>query len=193
MTVITEKQSIPKILVYEELDGLNVYYSGYQTVLNNLQNAESIMGSSGLQSFIIEVVKDFFKSKLKKNYFILSNEVGLHISKRNNLSADIAIFSKENLKIKDLTSNYISVAPTVVIEVDTKADFTNINPADYFNIKTQKLLDFGVQKVVWIYTKSEKIMVATQGSPWLTIDWDKDIEVLGQQINILKMLKEEGY
>ncbi len=193
MSVLIKEKIIPKVLIYEQLDGLNIYYSGYESVLDNLQNAESVMGSSGLQSFVIEIVKDYLKLSLGKEYRFLSNEVGLHLANRSNLSADIAIFSKKNLPVKNLEDKYITIAPEVVIEIDTKADFTNINPADYFNIKTQKLLDFGVQKVVWIYTTSEKIMVATADSSWKTMDWNSDIEVLGEQLNVLKLLKDEGF
>ena len=193
MSVLIKEKIIPKVLIYEQLDGLNIYYSGYESVLDNLQNAESVMGSSGLQSFVIEIVIDYLKLSLGKEYRFLSNEVGLHLANRSNLSADIAIFSKKNLPVKNLEDKYITIAPEVVIEIDTKADFTNINPADYFNIKTQKLLDFGVQKVVWIYTTSEKIMVATADSSWKTMDWNSDIEVLGEQLNVLKLLKDEGF
>lgn len=193
MSVLVKEKIIPKILIYEELDGLNIYYSDYESVLDNLQNAESVMGSSGLQSFVIEIVKDYLKLNLGKKYRFLSNEVGLHLGNKSNLSADIAIFSKKKLPIKSLEDKYITVAPEVVIEIDTKADFTNINPADYFNIKTQKLLDFGVQKVVWIYTTSQKIMVATADNSWQTMDWNNEIEVLGTKLNVLKLLKEEGF
>ena len=193
MEVLVKEKVIPKGLVYEELDGLNIYYSGYKAVLDNFQNAESIIGSSGLQSFIIEVIKDFFKLKLGKSYLVLSNEVGLHIGKKNNLNADIAIFSKKQLSVKDLEDKYITVAPEIVIEVDTKADFTDIKPADYFNIKTQKLLDFGVKEVVWIYTQSEKIMLATPKKAWTTMDWDETISVLSYSLNVLQLLKDEGF
>ena len=193
MSVLLKEKIIPKVLIYEELDGLNIYYSNYESVLDNLQNAESVMGSSGLQSFVIEVIKDALKLKLGAKYRFLSNELGLHLANKNNLSADIAIFSKKRLPIKNLEDKYITIAPEVVIEIDTKADFTNISPADYFNIKTQKLLDFGVQKVIWIYTTSEKIMVATADSSWKTMDWNSNIEVLGEELNVFKLLKEEGF
>lgn len=193
--MITEVKElvIPNILIYEQLDGLNIYYSNYQSVLENLENVESVMGSSGLQSFIIEMVKDFLKINLANNYRFLSNEVGLHISKNNNLSADTAIFSKTALPLSELVDKYLNIAPKVVIEIDTKADFSNMSAGDYFNIKTQKLLDFGVEQVVWIYTQSKKIMSATNDAPWQTMDWNKNVEVLGETLNVVQLLKKEGY
>ncbi len=188
-----EELVIPDILIYEQLDGLNIYYSNYQSVLENLENIESVMGSSGLQSFIIEIVKDFLKINLANDYRFLSNEVGLHISNNNNLSADIAIFSKIALPLSELEDKYLKIPPRIVIEIDTKADFSNMSAGDYFNIKTQKLLDFGVEQVVWIYTQSKKIMSATIDEAWQITDWNKDVEVLGERLNVFELLKKEGY
>ena len=40
------------------------------------------------------------------------------------------------------------------------------------------MLNFGVERVIWILTNSKKVLVATPNNDWLTMDWDKDIEIL---------------
>ena len=52
----------------------------------------------------------------------------------------------------------------LVIEVDTKADLRKFeNPQDYFHRKTQDLLDSGVKKVIWIFTKEKKNLGSRKG------------------------------
>ena len=63
---------------------------------------------------------------------------------------------------------------------------------DYIFDKSQKLLDFGVEKVFWVTTKTRKIFMATQNKNWLIMDWDSTIEVMENcTINIKEMLDEE--
>ena len=82
----------------------------------------------------------------------------------------------------------------MVIEIDTKADLRKFeNPQDYFHRKTQDLLDAGVKKVIWIFTKDKKIWVAEKGKPWLIVDPNYEIEVLdGVSFKLEDLLKEEG-
>lgn len=59
--------------------------------------------------------------------------------------------------------------------------------------KTQKLLDFGTEKVIWIFTLYGKVLIAEQGQDWLTRSWEKDVELLnGHNFNIENHLREEG-
>jgi uncharacterized protein (DUF2164 family) len=55
------------------------------------------------------------------------------------------------------------------------------------------LLDFGVEKVLWIFTKHQKVMVAIKDQDWLTKNWNQEIELLdGEYFNIGKFLADEG-
>ncbi len=55
------------------------------------------------------------------------------------------------------------------------------------------MLDSGVQKVIWIFTKDRKVWIAERGKPWLIVDWDHDIELIEKiTLNIDKLLKEGG-
>jgi uncharacterized protein (DUF2164 family) len=55
------------------------------------------------------------------------------------------------------------------------------------------LLDFGVEKVLWIFTRHQKVMVAIKYQDWLTKNWNQEIELLdGEYFNIGKFLADEG-
>jgi hypothetical protein len=65
---------------------------------------------------------------------------------------------------------YINVAPDFIIEIDTKAAINEggqIGGLDYFQTKTDTLLNFGVKKLVWIFTQNRKILVAEKGKAWI--------------------------
>ncbi|MFN0200732.1 MAG: Uma2 family endonuclease, partial [Bacteroidia bacterium] len=86
---------VPKSLIYETINGKTIYYRGYREVLRNNQTFSDIMGSSYLQSLLISCIFSFICTKLsKKKYTILTNEVGLHLGNKDNLSNDIAIYDK---------------------------------------------------------------------------------------------------
>ena len=60
-------------------------------------------------------------------------------------------------------------------------------------VKTNKLLEFGVAKVIWVMSSSKRVMIATPTDDWRIVDWHKDIEVLdGISFNIGQYLKSEG-
>ena len=85
-------KTIPESLIYEVIDGKPLYYEGYKDVLANKKTSEEIMGASGLQSFIIQYLLEVLYLKIgRKKYHFLTNEIGTHLDKNNNLSGDIYI------------------------------------------------------------------------------------------------------
>jgi len=50
------KRKIPESFIYEILDRKPLYYKGYKEAIRNHQTAESIMGASSLQVFIITYI-----------------------------------------------------------------------------------------------------------------------------------------
>jgi Uma2 family endonuclease len=187
-------ENVPDSLIYEMMDGEPLYYRGYKDVLNNKKSLEDIMGSSTLQSFIINyLLRLIFRNFDERKYLVLTNELGLHISDKVNFSGDIAIFDRSEFSVENINKKYADIPPKVVCEVDSKIDILNDRNLDYVNIKTQKLLDFGVEKVIWIFTVSQKVLVAKNDSDWLTKDWNQEIELLdGHLFNIGKYLQDEG-
>ena len=198
----TDTRSVPTSLIYEQIDGKAVYYQGYQAVLANQKKLEEIMGTSVLQGLIISCLVEYLFNHLPSDkYKVLFNELGLHLEKGNNLSADIAIYERAQLKglDKKKLTFYAEIPPKVIIEVDTKADLDPIGEdaallaSNYYSLKTQKLLEFGVEKVIWIYSQAKLITVATPSYPWLTSPWNDEIEIFpGSRFSLEELLKQDG-
>lgn len=81
-----------------------------------------------------------------------------------------------------------------MIEVDTNAELKDFaQPMSYYHLKTQKLLDFGVEEMIWISTESRKITIAHQQQDWTTMDWQKPITLFQRYtFSIVDLLKAEG-
>jgi Uma2 family endonuclease len=186
---------VPDYLVYELIDGKPIFYKGYREVMSGEKTFSEIMGSSTLQSFIIAYFQRLlFKNLSEDKFTILSSETGLHLDRRNNLAGDILIFDNATLPITAINQNYADVPPKIVIEVDITADPTDITPGNYVFKKTQKLLSFGVEKVIWITTDAKKITIATSNDEdWIIKDWHKDVEIMdGIIVNIGQYLTQKG-
>jgi hypothetical protein len=180
-------------LIYEIIDGKAIYYKKYQEVINQEKSIEEIMGTSTLQSLIIQyVLKVLFRNLDDQKYLVLTNEAGLHLNKHNNLAADIAIFDQKVFSPKAANHQYALVPPKIQIEVDIKADTERFDSTEtYIHIKTQKLLDFGVEKVIWILSSSKKVLIATPNADWQLVDWHQEIEVLdGLRFSVGRYLVE---
>jgi Uma2 family endonuclease len=181
-------QTIPKSLIYETVDGNPIYYRGYKDYLSGKKQLEELMGSSFLQSSIITELVYVLVSTLGKKYKILSNELGLHLSKGSQRAADIALLDK--YKIKDIKEKkkYLDIPPDVVIEVDIKAEDEEKDSFNYVNKKTEELLAFGVKKVIWIFTDSEKVLLAENDKNWELTNWSKEIEIIDDiKVNIREL------
>ena len=81
--------------------------------------------------------------------------------------------------------------PEVVIEVDTKADLSELG-SEYYLLKTERLLDSGIKKVIWIFTDVKKVQIAQKGEPWIIVDFDYKFEIIDNiKINLAKLLQED--
>jgi hypothetical protein len=187
-------QEIPQSLIYEIMDGQPIYYRGYKEVLKKNKTIDQIMPCSTLQAQInYYIARAVIKSPLDDQYFVHTSESGLHISHNDNFGCDIALFDKTVLLPKEVGLKYATVPPTIVFEIDIRADITNISEESYMYKKTQKLLDFGVQKVFWITSASKKVLVATNDDDWRVMSWDKNIEILNQvYFNVGEYLRQQG-
>lgn len=186
MAIKEKYLKIPEKFVYEIIDGKTIYFKGY--------NDEEIWGGTGLQStittYILEALYSFFR---KLEYRIHSNHPSLQIDFNNILTCDILIYDKTVLTADKITTKYSNVPPKYAIEVDTNADLSESNFIDYLTRKTEKLFEFGTEKVFWGITASQKVIVAQPNEDWYIRSWDKDIELFdGININIGKYLDEEG-
>jgi hypothetical protein len=188
-------RKIPNYLIYEVMDGKPIYYKGYKSVLSGKLKLEDIMGTSDVQGFFINLIKDHLTPLLKKDYRVLAGELGVHLAYKDNLSVDIAIYRRKDFQPTQFTNTYKATPPLIAIEVDTKAALQDSEEAQiYFTNKTQKYLNFGVEQVIWVFTKTRKIWAArNDGKPWLIMNWDDEITILEQTFSINQLIKEDGF
>ena len=74
-----------------------------------------------------------------------------------------------------------------------KAEYEDLTELRYIYKKTQKLLNFGVEKVIWIITSVGKVTVSTQEKNWEIMDWKRDVEIMyGHSFNGANYLKKRG-
>ncbi|MGI8636614.1 MAG: hypothetical protein ACR2KZ_14550 [Segetibacter sp.] len=191
---VRKHREVPENLVYELIDGKPIYYRGYKAVLNNTKKIEDIIGSSALQSvIIIHLISIIIKSLNEEEFWLMTNEAGIHLDKRNNLAGDIMLYERERLSASDINNQYTKKPANVVIEVDTKADLSVLTFQEYLKLKITKLHNFGVNKVIWVLTAPRQVVVALPGADWLLIDWNKDIEIMNRiTFNIGSYLKKNG-
>ncbi len=187
-----EKISVPDFLIAEVIQGKPYYYKGYKNVLNKEQTLDDIMGASGLQGLVVGYLMRLLAALDEDAYHILPNETGIHFDTKNNLSGDILIF--DALKPIIFDTHYVSRAPEINIEVDVNVDTSDADEKEYIFNKTQTLLDFGTEKVIWIFTKSNNVLVATPNADWQWISTDNDIEILrGITFNIADFLRRKSH
>lgn len=205
MTVVAEKKtprrtkrlsarSIPPALIYEMWTGKPIYYRGYQDVLSGKKSIEEVMSCSDLQGVLVALLAFYLGGQVnRKKYLLATNEIGLYLALNDNLGNDLAIFEK--VKLGKLKGKYFDVAPKIVVEVDVKVDVSDFpNRLDeYIMRKAQKLLDFGVEKVIWVITDMQKVYVIDRNDPtWYIVNWSENITVLDDCVlNIEQLLDDE--
>ncbi len=186
-------KKIPESLIYETIDGKPFYRKGYRDVVAGKKTLEEIMGASTLQSVLVSyLMKVIFTFIDEDKYFVLVSEPGVHIDHRSNLANDIAIYDQAVLPPSSISKKYADVPPYIAVEVDINIDATDTSETSYIYRKTRKLLDFGVQKVIWVLTDARVVIVATNDLIE-TVDWSRDIELMdGQQFNVGAYLQKRG-
>lgn len=191
----TKIVNMPETLVYEELNGRKLYRKGYKTIVNQTKTIEEIMGCSSLQGIIISVLLSYLYRNIEdEGYTIVTNEIGLHISLGNNLSSDIILYDAEEARKYQFDEHYFNVAPKIVIEVDVKIELEDTNALEYLTEKNKSLFDFGVERVVWIFTEDKKIVLAEPNKDWVVQNWSNDFDLLkGHAINLEKLIEKKGY
>lgn len=187
------EESIPTSLIREIIDGKPYYYKGYQEVLAGNIDAEGVMGCSTLQAFIVTyLVRVLLRSIDENQYLIATNEPGLHIDRRNNLASDIMVFDHNILTIDKIDLKYAQVPPTISVEVDTDVELEDVTESEYVTLKTMKLLEFGAEKVIWFFTETKQVTIATPGN-WTTFDWGHEVMLMpGALCNVGQYLRSKG-
>ena len=197
MTTVKQRKlarKVPEYLVKEVLDGIPIHYKGYKSVLRKEKTGESIMGASGLQVLIVSYIYKLLVRQLSdETYHVFAGEAGLHLDVNNNLSGDIVIYDRTALPNLMIDTHYLSLPPKIDIEIDVNIDTADFTEQTYIYRKTDRLLSWGVEKVIWVLSESKKVIVAEQGKDWLLIDWSKDIEIIdGIKFNVSQYLEKSG-
>jgi len=191
------KRPVPDFLIRETIDGIPFYFRGYKEVLSKKKVLDDIMADSGLQLFIKSYLHNLLIRGLDSEiFYVFMGEVGAHLEHKSNLGLDVAVYETAQLPGEKFNFKYLDVAPKFVIEVDMKVslDDTGLDTfAQFLDLKTQKLFEFGVERLIWVLTPSKKVVIATPGEDWLLVDWNKDIELwLGVKANIGQYLTSRG-
>ncbi|MBC8110738.1 MAG: Uma2 family endonuclease, partial [Verrucomicrobia bacterium] len=142
---------------------------------------------------LIHLILHFLYTHLPpKQYILAGNESGLHLGKNDNLALNIAIYDKATVLKRGFRNQYFDIPPIAVIEVDAKTEGETPEETDsYYFRKIQKLLDFGVLEVIWIFSDTQKVIFASQNKDWLVMDWSKEILFLNQYSFSVKKLVED--
>jgi len=185
---LKEKKKLKELLTYEVVNGKRIYYKGYKDALKGIVDAEAVMGASAFHSRLLTKIVAFISNHISKNYEILSGELGYKLE-RGWRNLDIAIFEYEKVKGKLESDEYIDVAPIVVIEINIRAEIED--EMEYISNKVNDLINSGVEKVIWIFTKPRVILVAQKNKDWVIKNWNEDIEVIeGLKLNLERLLRE---
>ena len=174
-----KRDRLLRLLTYEVVDGRPIYYRGYRDVLEGKKHPEEVMGSSALQSKVLEMLLRFLFLRLPADKFrVATGEVGVITSEGNVRSLDIGVFPVSKVREYENLPHYYPVPPDVVIEVDVKAHLEDGDSATYILQKSRELLTFGVEKVVWILTSTESVFVFEKGKKPVIYDWEDEIHLL---------------
>ncbi|HOY17343.1 MAG TPA: hypothetical protein PLC89_08620 [Haliscomenobacter sp.] len=70
----------------------------------------------------------------------------------------------------------------------------NINVfEDYVLPKIQRLMDFGTQRFIWIFSRSQRVLIAETGKNWYFVSWREDVEFFeGMVFNVAQIFEEEA-
>ncbi len=153
-------------------------------------------GNNTLHWFIISLIIKHLTKNLPENYFAGASELGLHISNKTNFSADIAIYREGQLKVGFHSVKYEQTPPNVIIEVDIKIDESDYfqNEEEYFHKKTEKLLQWGVEKVIWVFSSSRRVLIADNLQKWEFNSWDIPFNVIDNiEMNVWELMLKSGF
>jgi Uma2 family endonuclease len=198
----TSVEIIPDYLVREIIEGKKYYYKNYRNVLNKVSTREAIMGSSELQSTIIDILRDFIKLHADSRiYKIMAGEVGVHLASGSNFSLDVAVFERNRLPVDRNIQKYFPIAPLYAFEVDIdiEKEEGEADEVSYIDIKSTTLIEAGTQKVIWILTRRKRIIIFEKNNEGSIqarfLSWSQPFQIhLGQtiQVEIEKWIVESG-
>ena len=149
MTVQSNKKQISSEFIYEMDEGTPIYYKGVRAYLEGNKHDERTMPDSRFQSWLKGEVFLILRLLLSEVKYVLTvGELGLSIKKHTWRAVDVTVFDR---KIFKLENTYSPDPPIIALEIDIKGEFkTSKAKQKDHQKKIKQLLDFGVQKIIWI-------------------------------------------
>jgi Uma2 family endonuclease len=93
-----------------------------------------------------------------------------------------------------MDKHYFKIPPKIVIEVDVAIDLENSSDYRYIRQKVQALFQFGVERVLWIFTNDKQILIAEPNQDWIIRDWAKEVQLMeGHTFNLMQLIQKKGY
>ncbi|MHA4737000.1 Uma2 family endonuclease [Dyadobacter sp. MSC1_007] len=191
---LADPGTISNPLVFEEWDGKVYYRKGYREVLSGSKKIEEIMGSSSLQAEIVSyILQVILRSIDLSKYRVHVSEPGIHLAHQFNMAGGILVYDKSVFTADKISKKYAEVPPKVVIEVDISVEMEGITEMGYVFQKSEKLIEFGSEKVIWILTEIQKTVIFRKGVEAEIINWHGDVPVLNTiAFNVGNYLDAEG-
>ena len=186
--------NVPEYLVYEIIDGKPCYYKGYRDVLAKTKTLEEITGRGVYLWVITEyLLRTLFAMPNKSKYHIATCRPVVHLDRYNNITGDVMLFDKRDLPSSSISFKYAAVPTLIHIGIDIAADTEDESDIIYLEKKTNKLLAFGTGKIIWIFTKSQRVLIATAANNWQWYNWTETLPLIDNvTFNIADYLKKEG-
>ena len=183
-------KELKELLTYEVVNGRRIYYKGYKDALKGIVSPEAVMGASFFHSRILSKINAWLSVNLGSKYIVAVGELGYKLKSNTWRNLDIAVFEYEKVKDKLELNEYIEIPPKLVIEIDVRAELEG-DFLVYVKEKVNDLINSGVEKVIWIFTKPRVILVAEKNKDWVIKNWNEDIEVIeGLKLNLERLLRE---
>jgi hypothetical protein len=174
---IDSPKKIPSHLIYEMDEGKPIYYRWYKEFLNENEQNEETMPESSLQAWLkshlaylmITIYQQF------KGYVVTAGEQGLSLKKKTWRGVDVAIFNRNNFV---LNNEFAKLPPDYIIEINIKGYYESKEAMERdFTRKNQQLLEFGVKKVIWIFTDSQAVISITKEGE-TAYGWKDEVPVM---------------
>ena len=192
--ILSYPETASNPLILEEWDGKIYYRKGYRDVLSGAKTVEQIMGSSSLQAEIISYIFQIILRSIDlRKYRVHTSEPGIHVAKNVNMAGDVLIYDKSVLTPDKISRKYADVPPKVVIEVDISIEAEGITEMGYVFQKSERLIEFGCEKVIWVLSEIRKVVIFTPGAEAEILNWHGDVTVQDEIVfNIGGYLDSEG-
>ena len=150
------------------------------------------MGKTGIQHSHKEVLLIWLETHFADAYHIFSETISLPFEKNSSREVMMVLLREERVPSPNFEKDSLMNTPDLVIQLDTQEELSHISyPLEYYFSQTQDLMDIGVQKVLWILSHTEKLIIAESGKRWAIADWAEDVEVLHDvHLNLRKLLRD---